>query len=222
MCFSAQASFIASGILGTIGILAITKTKLKKLILIASTPLFFAIQQAIEGIVWLTINSGNTSGLLHKFAVYGFIFFASTFWPTAIPITLFFIEQNKTRKKLLLITSCMGILFATAYIICWILMGIKAEAIDHHIAYSFANNKIDSHAFFFLENIGLTIYVIATSGAMLISSINYMWVLGVLTIIALIISQIFYYLAFGSVWCFFAAIISLLIYFIVTFYRNKN
>lgn len=215
MCFSAQASFITAGILSTIGILAITKSKFKKITAIASTPLFFAIQQVFEGIIWVTINSGNSISLLHKFAVYGFVFFASTFWPTAIPISLYFIEQNKTRKKLLIGTSILGILFSIGYLICWFFMGVKAEVINHHIAYKFINPKNKPNIFYFLESIGLAIYLIATAGSMFISSINYMWILGILVIISLIISQIFYYLAFGSIWCFFAAIISLLIYFIV-------
>ncbi len=215
MCFSAQASFISAGILGTIGLVTIKKNQIKKLVPLSAAPILFATQQALEGIVWLTLNSGNNSGLLHKLSVSGFIFFAGIVWPTVIPIYLYFIEKHKTRKLLLLSASLAGVFFATSYLILWNMFGMQAEALNGHISYSFIKQITNTDILDNLENIGLIMYLGATAGAMFISSIKYMWALGLLTAIALIISQIFFRLAYGSVWCFFAAIISLLIYFII-------
>ncbi len=53
MCFSAQASFGASAVLGIMGIYALRKAKQQERFL-AMVPLLFAIQQACEGIVWVT------------------------------------------------------------------------------------------------------------------------------------------------------------------------
>jgi hypothetical protein len=47
-----------------------------------------------------------------------------------------------------------------------------------------------------------------------------MWILGVIGIIAFIVAHIFYYMAFGSVWCFFAAIASIATYYVVS--QNKK
>ena len=63
MCFSAPASFIASGGLLALGgaSLAVAKKEDKVLALI---PFLFGIQQGLEGFQWLYLNSGSPSLLL--------------------------------------------------------------------------------------------------------------------------------------------------------------
>ena len=59
MCFSAGASFGASAILGTIGIVTLKKAKTTNQIPFASIPLLFGAQQAAEGALWIGLSSGN-------------------------------------------------------------------------------------------------------------------------------------------------------------------
>ena len=54
MCFSASASFLAASLLLVTGIYALKKVKSKKQIPLALIPLFFAFQQAAEGVIWLS------------------------------------------------------------------------------------------------------------------------------------------------------------------------
>ena len=57
MCFSASASFAASAALVSLGLLAVKKTDNKKDIPFFSIPFGFALQQAIEGLLWLSVNN---------------------------------------------------------------------------------------------------------------------------------------------------------------------
>lgn len=65
---------------------------------------------------------------------------------------------------------------------------------------------------------GILLYVVATIGALFISSLRKMWILGILVAFSFIISYIYYYMEFGSVWCFFSAIESCVLYYIVSDY----
>ena len=71
MCFSAPASFIASGGLAVLGGVSFVTAKKEDKIL-AAIPILFAIQQFCEGIQWIYLNSGSSSLI----AGYLFLFFA--------------------------------------------------------------------------------------------------------------------------------------------------
>ena len=70
MCFSASASFIASGGLAALGGVSFVSAKKKDKVL-AVIPIMFSIQQFCEGIQWLYLNSGSSS------PVFGYLFLLS-------------------------------------------------------------------------------------------------------------------------------------------------
>ena len=55
MCFSAPASFVTAGITGAIGIVALTRVGEPRELPLAAPPLLFALQQSIEGLLWLNL-----------------------------------------------------------------------------------------------------------------------------------------------------------------------
>jgi hypothetical protein len=71
MCFSAEASFAGGIIITSIGVATITKVHKPSQLLFASIPLFFGIQQIVEGILWLTIPDPEYFKL-QKIATYFF------------------------------------------------------------------------------------------------------------------------------------------------------
>jgi hypothetical protein len=93
MCFSAKASFLASGLLFSVGAatVAISQGKADRCSLpLAMTPLFFGLQQATEGLVWLGIQaqplaSREGSNPTTLMAALTYLFFAYAFWPVWIP-----------------------------------------------------------------------------------------------------------------------------------------
>jgi hypothetical protein len=218
MCFSATASFTAAGVLASIGILTMRQAPSLNLRLLAAVPLFFAVQQLLEGIVWVTLNSGQTNTLLHLVSVYGFLFFAGIFWPVWVPGVLCRLEPNPSRKIILKASLTIGILIGAFYALVLVLIGSRAEALSHHISYPLLTGSFE-HLQAQYGEIGyyivLALYVLVVVGSCFISSIPYIWVFGMLIAAGLIISTVFYASALGSVWCYFTAAISVCLYFIV-------
>ena len=57
MCFSAYASFVAGSALLVVGAVTVVKAQQKRELPYAAIPLLFAVQQLIEGAIWLTFGS---------------------------------------------------------------------------------------------------------------------------------------------------------------------
>jgi hypothetical protein len=111
MCFSATASFTVAALLVPVGAysLRLTKQTGKRWLLLASFPLAFAIQQAIEGVVWLGINANEPS--LVAITSRGFLFFSHLFWPAWVPLSVYVLEERRRRKLVLLGLAVLGFAF---------------------------------------------------------------------------------------------------------------
>ena len=110
MCFSATASFSAAGALTIIGGFSIKESVAKKShFLLALTPLIFALQQFIEGFVWIGINNNNSS--LTQAASTTFLFFALFFWIVWIPTVAYSLESRKKVKTFFSSLITIGIIF---------------------------------------------------------------------------------------------------------------
>jgi len=215
MCFSAGASFATAGALSVVSLLSIQQViHKKKLIPLALTPLFFGIQQACEGFVWITINNGDTTSLLHIISMYSFLFFAGMFWPIWIPGALYYAEKAHKRKLLLGGLMCVGGIVSMLLLHYWILQTTGAKVINHHIDYpvvDYPNGTIDAMDDT-ITHILNALYGAATIAPFFISSVPHMKILGSMIGISALIAYIFYLVAFPSVWCFFAAVCSLVLY----------
>ncbi len=66
------------------------------------------------------------------------------------------------------------------------------------------------------------LYVIATIVPFFIARNKMLWAIGALTVASYVISYIAYFEAFTSVWCFFAALISILVYGFVQNQKSKS
>lgn len=205
MCFSAQASFGASLLLFGVSYASIKNLKYKDLIVIAAVPLMFAIQQAFEGLVWLSAN--KTLPEIFFLAKYGFMFFAFVVWPFWIPFACWHIEKDKQRKNILL-----GILAAgsavSATLLIQVLSGVTVAASCHNLSYT-------TNLYFGPDWLALLLYSIATIAPFLISSYKNMWVFGLMTGLTLLSTMAFFWYFLISVWCFFAAIVSAFVYLLV-------
>ena len=223
MCFSAQASFAAAAGLSIISLLSVKKAPTKKLIPLAISPFFFALQQACEGLVWITLNAGDSTSSMHMIGTYGFLFFAALWWPIWIPLALYIPEKVPSRKKLLGTIIGLGTLTGITMFISWAFYTNGAQVINHHIDYPVDNYPFGITNTFIAQLISWIVslsYCLATIAPFFISSIAYTWILGIAVGSGLVIACLFYLVAFPSVWCFFAAISSGLLYFIIS--REKR
>ncbi|OGI11422.1 MAG: hypothetical protein A2Y40_09520 [Candidatus Margulisbacteria bacterium GWF2_35_9] len=208
MCFSAEASFIGGTIISTIGIVTLRKAHKPSQLLFASIPLLFGIQQIIEGILWLIIPHTGVA-LVRGIFTYLFLVFATVIWPFIIPLSVLLMEEKKKRKRLLVIPLVIGTLLSLFYVFCLILVKVSPYAMRFHIQYNIDVPKQ-------WDLIVLALYLIAIVTPLLISSIKRANILGVLLFLSCIITTVLFSQYFISVWCFFAALISGVIFWILS------
>lgn len=196
MCFSANASFAASGVLAAVGAAAIRENKLKRGLMYALIPLLFSIQQLIEGFQWLATAGGAWSQALG----YGFLFFAIVLWPVYIPISVYLIEPQADKKRRLGLFVALGTVVAAYSLVNLIVQPIAVSAqACCHVRYIFQ------------MPFGLAVggcYVVATCGSLYFSSHRWIRTMSIVIFISFLAAYIFSRTTFVSVWCYFSAILS--------------
>lgn len=207
MCFSAEASFAGGIIISGIGIATVTKVHKSSQIVFASIPLFFGIQQIVEGSLWLTIPLAEYANL-EKTLTYIFLFMADFLWPTIIPLAVLLMEEKLKRKKILLVLLGMGITLSLYYLFCLFNFEVDPQIKGYHIHYNTTFPK-------FLSMPAFIIYLIVTIAPLFISSIKRTHLLGILMFLSCVVTAIFFTQYLTSVWCFFAALISGVIFWIL-------
>lgn len=207
MCFSAGASFTAGAVISAIGVATIAKVHEPSQKLFAIIPLLFGIQQLAEGCVWLTLqNPGHD--VIQKIFMYLFLVPADVFWPSLIPGSLLLMEENIKRRKAIRIIFIAGVVLSLYYAFCLMSFRVTPQIVNCHIYY--AGTYIPS-----LMIPAFLIYIIVSVAPLLISGIKGMYWLGIMMFIGCVVSVIFYVKNVTSVWCFFAAIISIGIYWMI-------
>lgn len=208
MCFSAAASFISSVGLSGVGTATITKTNKRKF-LVAVLPLLFGFQQFIEGIQWIMTKNGDPS----LFFGYAFLFFAFFLWPIYIPIAVYKAEQNKERKQLLKWLIAAGIIVSTFTLLTIINNPLIISIIDGNLVYDLGPR---------IGFLGVVSYVGIIILSMVISTERFIRDAAIVFFIAATIAWFAFNIAFYSVWCFFAAALSGLVYFYIKDNKSKN
>ena len=193
MCFSASASFVASGGLVLLGGASLATAKKEDKIL-AAIPLLFGIQQAFEGIQWLYLNTGSSSLL----AGYGFLFFAFIIWPIYVPTFVFILDREK-KRKILKWFIFLGIAVALYSLVLLLTQSLVIHEFRACVSYTF---------YFPLRNFINAAYLLAVFGPLFISGREIFEWFGIVIGILAIISWYFFAVELVSIWCFFAAIVS--------------
>ena len=207
MCFSASASFGAGIVLSVIGIASIKKSETRSQVIFASIPLIFAIQQITEGFLWLALSNPDFAFLKWP-TTYIFLFFAQIVWPFWVPFSILKLEKEQRRKKVKPVLMIIGAIVSLYLAYCLILFHVEAKIIGMHISYE-QNYPAE------ISRYGGLLYIIATIVPPFFSSIKKMWTLGTAILISYIMTTIFYIDYIVSVWCFFASIISIVVFAIL-------
>jgi hypothetical protein len=199
MCFSASASFVSSAVLLVGGGLALKQVKSPNQIAFALMPLIFSIQQFSEGLLWLT--EGQSETIWQQTLVYVFLFFAQILWPFWVPFSMWRIETNPARKKLLKILLFFGIGESLFLGYGVFFHKVDMQIAEHHIRYvvSFRSTYPEYMSIF---------YLIPTILPLIFSSVKRIYFLYILICASAIVTYLLYREYFISIWCFFAALMS--------------
>jgi len=212
MCFSAEASFAGGVIISAIGVVTIMKVHKPSQILFASIPLFFGVQQITEGLLWLALPNDYVG--LQKFSTYLFLIMAEVLWPLMIPLSVLMMEENKKRRRILGLLLFMGISLSLYYAFCLLSFTVTPKIMGYHIEY---NDTFPRS----LRMIAFLVYIITSITPLFVSSIRRTHLLGISMALSCLVTLIFFTQYLTSVWCFFAALISGIIYWILRDSKRK-
>jgi hypothetical protein len=201
VCFSATVNFVGSGVLGSIGVVTLTKVKHRRELLFASLPALFAVHQFIEGFVWLGLD-GILSPAVTRDMGAAFILYAQGLLPFLMPLSvLLFESDDKSRRRMrpfLLIGTLTTLYILWALIAYPVQISIKGNSIEYI-------NPATNNTFV------AVVYVIATCGSLLFSKVKDMVLFGIANMAILLIVMAVKRYAFTSLWCAYAAVASVII-----------
>ena len=201
MCFSATASFVAGATLSAVGVVTVTKVERRSELPLAMIPLLFGIQQLIEGVLWLTFS--HQAPLLKQTTTYIFSIFSHVLWPIYVPFAFRALESVAWRRQAMLWFQAAGLAVGLYLLFFIVTRPVVAAVIGHHIVYESPH--------FYLGPV-IVLYVASTCFTGTVSSHTFVRLFGGLALLSFIATYLFAARAVVSVWCFFAAILSLLIY----------
>lgn len=202
MCFSASASFVAGSALSAVGLVTIKMAKKKKALPFAAIPLFFGIQQLTEGMIWLSLR--GASPISNHTLTLAYSFFSHVFWPIFVPFAVLLLEPSQKRKKLLLV--CQGAGLSVGFYLLYFLIRfpITSAVLGKHIVYETPH--------FYAVPV-MMLYLASTCASGMFSSNRIIQTFGLLSLTTFIGAYMIHAATFISVWCFFAAVLSLIVYF---------
>jgi hypothetical protein len=202
MCFSATASFTAGAGLLAIGAITTSRINRPAELPFALIPVLFGVQQLIEGGLWLTFSDSALLG--NSVLTYLYSFFSHVLWPIYVPIAVLLLEPEAWRRKVLTGIAVAGAAVGLYLLYFLVTEPIVSEVVGRHISYQSPH---------FYTAVVMTLYVLATCVSSLVSSCKTIRWFGAATFTALVTAYVFFDFWFISVWCFLAAILSMIVLF---------
>jgi hypothetical protein len=201
MCFSAEVSFVAATALLAVGAATLRRARTRAELPYAAIPLLFGIQQLLEGALWLTFTDGAqalNTGLTHAYSL-----FSHVLWPIYVPLAALALETVRWRRRVLAATAVAGAAVGLYLLAMLIRLPIVAVVSGGHIAYQ-------SPHFYALAS--MTLYLIGTCASLMFSSHRRVVAFGVASFLSAAGAYACYAAWFISVWCFFAAALSAVVW----------
>jgi len=214
MCFSASVSYSAAAVLVSTGLYAVQQARRlhPPYLMWALVPIFFGLQQAFEGRVWQELDAGNASAAV-PFAL-GFHFFSHFLWLWWLPLSSYLVEPGKIRKRVFGGCAIFGA-FAGALVYSvmlfhpeWMSVAVR----EHSITYDFSFPYRSS---IHLPITPAALYALTILVPLLFSSHRLIRIFGGLAILSSVLASAAYGYAYVSVWCFFAAVLSLYLVYMI-------
>ena len=197
MCFSAEASFAASGVLAASSVAIARLPKERSSVPLSLFPAVFATHQFIEGILWLE-HDGVLPGTYKTAAVYAYVLIAYVLWPVLVPFAAYLTETGRRRRIVILLCQAVGLGVGLMLLISNAGAPIAVSADCCSLSY-----HVNAPPWLIVP------YLIAVSIPFLVSSQRALVIFGVALAISCAAAAFLATAAtFPSVWCFFAAVLS--------------
>jgi hypothetical protein len=210
MCFSATANFVGSGVLGTVGVVTLTKVKHRRELLFAGLPTLFAIHQFIEGFVWLGLDGTLSPAVTHHMGA-AYMLFAQGLLPFLVPLAVLQFEPDGWARRRMLPFLVLG--GAIGIYTLWALTVYPTEIFVKQNSIVYINQGTN---YTFIA----ALYLIATCGSLFFSKVRAMVIFGAANLAILLVVIAIKRYAFTSVWCAYAAIASVIV--LIYFWKSSE
>ena len=218
MCFSSSASFVVAAVLLPLGVGSVRycqEQHRSDLLPLALTPLFFSLQQALEGLVWLGLEQGGSGWLVHPAAL-GYLFFAYAFWLAWFPWCVLRLNRQAPpplRRRILVGLLLLGLLIGA---VLWWPLVVNGSLLQPAVV----NGSLDYGTTSLVDqwiNLGLgsTTYGVVVIVPLMLSASGRLRGFGAGILGTFLVSHLVFGHAFASVWCFFSALLSASLYWIL-------
>jgi hypothetical protein len=201
MCFSATASFTAGAALLAVGALTLKSARYSRELPFAAIPFLFALQQLSEGVIWLTFQ--YEAPMVNTVMTYLYTVFSHVLWPIYVPIAVLLIEPEGHRRRTLLGFVMAGSVVGLYLLAVLALFPVVSRPTGHHVEYVLPH---------YFGAATMTLYLMSTTVSLVLSTHTAVKVYGVLALLSFVAVYAFYATWFISVWCFFAALLSGVVY----------
>ena len=208
MCFSASASFIAGATLTVAGVATLRLVTRPSQIPFALIPLLFGVQQIIEGLIWLSFGNRSTIDNASLTLVYSV--FSHVLWPIYVPFAVGLLETVAWRRKALASCQVAGLVVGLYLLYFIVQYPVVSRVLGKHIVYESPH--------FYIAAV-ITSYVISTCMSSLFSSNKTIRLFGALAVVTFLAAYAIHVATLVSVWCFFAALLSFIVYF---YFRQQH
>ena len=205
MCFSAQASFTAGTVLLIVGAATVRRARARSELPYAWIPVLFGIQQLLEGALWLTFP--DRAPLLNTVLTHAYSFFSHVLWPIYVPLAALALETVPWRRRVLIGIALAGSAVGLYLLATLFTLPIVATVTGQHIAY-------ESPHFYALA--AMSLYLLGTCASLMFSSHARVVAFGVAAFASAVAAYAFYATWFISVWCFFAGVLSVIVFLYFT------
>ena len=223
MCFSASASFTASAVLMPLGLYSTHLARSNQqpnYVPLALVPFFFGVQQFVEGLEWTALDQGRIEPLT-TLAGLGFLFFAYCFWMVWIPWSAWSISRSTDSHGLqhrlrwvAIVSTVLGVAFYLP-----VLFDPPAVQPAVHstgrLLYDASNLHSIVHNFINTQPVGELLYWGFIVLPLLAVADKAVKLFGVLIFVSIFLTWLTYSATFNSVWCFYCAVLSIVVIWIV-------
>jgi hypothetical protein len=214
MCFSATASFVAGSGLLACGVATVKLVKARTEFPFALLPTIFGVQQLCEGFLWLSFSHPEYENW-RPALTFTFLVFAQIVWPFWVPFSMYAMEKKRQRRNGLKALSIIGALVSVFLASRIFFFPVHSAIRENHLSYTLDGPYAQSAL------LGI-FYLAVTVVPPFVSSIKGMRIIGSLLLLSFIVTKILFPEYVISVWCFFAAAISVGIFIILKRTRKQD
>lgn len=198
MCFSITADLVVGTALVPVAVATLREVKHWRELPFALLPTVFAIHQFIEAAVW---PNDVVSPAMAHLASRAYVFIALPLLPLLVPVAVLMLEPRGARLRVAPFVA-LGAVVSAYLAVVVLTQPIGVTRCPHALQYQTGVRY---------GYVWAVLYVIAVIGPALMSGYRSIVVFGVANLVGLSVVAVLYVQAFASLWCIYAAVMSVLV-----------